>query len=386
MKKIVAIAMAAVMVLSLAACGGQPTAAEQQAAENVAEAVVEEAAAPETEAVTSPQAETAAAPEIVDSSVLSDDERAAELGIPGAVVLQDTDALQGKKIGCSICYKGDEWCAALAKGLEALGAYYGADCACEDGDLNDETQTKQIENMIANNCDILMIDPITPDGSAEALNKAVDAGIPVIIYDGYWTEGEEKAETTVTWDQKSTGTITGEYFVNYVKEHNPGQKVRIVELTNAVSTHCQERFVGLHETLDAAKAAGDFDYEILNKYDSQGNRETAQNAIMAIVEPYDYVISDVDNGAMGAVSALQQVGNTDVKVFSMGAYGAEPFGLLHEKDPNYTACLNVDAWVLAQFIYEGAINYFEGKENVPTTNIALYMVDSSNVDQFWSFD
>ncbi len=386
MKKIVAIAMAAVMVLSLAACGGQPTAAEQQAAENVAEAAVEETKAPETEAVTSPQAETAAAPEIVDSSVLSDDERAAELGIPGAVVLQDTKALEGKKIGCSICYKGDEWCAALAKGLEALGAYYGADCACEDGDLNDETQTKQIENMIANNCDILMIDPITPDGSAEALTKAVDAGIPVIIYDGYWTDGEAKAETTVTWDQKSTGTITGEYFVNYVKEHNPGQKVRVVELTNAVSTHCQERFVGLHETLDAAKAAGDFDYEILNKYDSQGNRETAQNAIMAIVEPYDYVISDVDNGAMGAVSALQQVGNTDVKVFSMGAYGAEPFGLLHEKDPNYTACLNVDAWVLAQFIYEGAINYFEGKENVPTTNIALYMVDSSNVDQFWSFD
>ena len=386
MKKIVAIAMAAVMVLSLAACGGQPTAAEQQAAENVAEAVVEEAAAPETEAVTSPQAETAAAPEIVDSSVLSDDEKAASLGIPGAVVLQDTTALEGKKIGCSICYKGDEWCAALAKGLEALGAYYGADCACEDGDLNDETQTKQIENMIANNCDILMIDPITPDGSAEALNKAVEAGIPVIIYDGYWTEGEEKAETTVTWDQKSTGTITGEYFVNYVKEHNGDQKVRIVELTNAVSTHSQERFVGLHETLDAAVAAGGFDYEILNKYDSQGNRETAQNAIMAIVEPYDYVISDVDNGAMGAVSALQQVGNTDVKVFSMGAYGAEPFGLLHDEDPNYTACLNVDAWVLAQFIYEGAINYFEGKENVPTTNIALYMVDSSNVDQFWSFD
>jgi len=387
MKKIIAVALAAVMVLSLAACGGGKTAAEAQAEANVAAAEAEEAVeettkAPETEAVTSPQAETATEPEIVDSSVVSDDERAAALGIPAAVKLQDTDALKGKKIGCSICYKGDEWCAALAKGLEALGAYYGADCACEDGDLNDETQTKQIENMIANNCDILMIDPITPDGSAEALNKAVDAGIPVIIYDGYWTDGQEKAETTVTWDQKSTGTLTGEYFVNYVKEHNPGQKVRIVELTNAVSTHCQERFVGLHEVLDAA----DIEYEVLNKYDSQGNRETAANAIAAVVEPYDYIISDVDNGAMGAVAALQAVGNTDVKVFSMGAYGEEPFTLLYEKDPNYTACLNVDAWVLAQFIYEGAINYFEGKENVPTTNIALYMVDSSNVENFWSFD
>ena len=238
--------------------------------------------------------------------------------------------------------------------------------------------------MISNNVDIIMVDPITPDGSGIALTNAVEAGIPVIIYDGYWTDGEEKAVTTVTWDQKATGTLVGEYFVNYVKENNGG-KCRVVELTNAVSTHCQERFVGLHEVIDAANADG-CEIEILNKYDSQGNRETAYNAISAIVEPYDYIISDVDNGAMGAVAALQAVGNTDVKVFSMGAYGAEPFGKLHDNDVNYQACLNVDAWVLAQFIYEGAISYFEGKDFPTKTNIDLFVVDSTNVENFWSFD
>ena len=238
--------------------------------------------------------------------------------------------------------------------------------------------------MISNNVDIIMVDPITPDGSGIALTNAVEAGIPVVIYDGYWTDGEEKAVTTVTWDQKATGTLVGEYFVNYVKENNGG-KCRVVELTNAVSTHCQERFVGLHEVIDAANADG-CEIEILNKYDSQGNRETAYNAISAIVEPYDYIISDVDNGAMGAVAALQAVGNTDVKVFSMGAYGAEPFGKLHDNDVNYQACLNVDAWVLAQFIYEGAISYFEGKDVPTKTNIDLFVVDGTNVEKFWSFD
>ena len=324
----------------------------------------------------------AAVAETVDSSVISADEKAAALGIPAAVVLQDTDVLQGKKIGCSIVYKGDEWCAALAGALEALGEYYGAEITCEDGDLNDETQVKQIENMIANNVDIMMIDPTTPDGTGEALNAAVEAGIPIIIYDGYWTEGPEKALTTVTWDQYETGVIVGEYFLDYIREHNGG-KATIVELTNAVSTHCQERFEGLHDTFAAAE---DCEITIIDKYDSQGNRETAEKAISAVVIPYDYVISDVDNGAMGAVSALQQVGNTDVKVFSMGAYGAEPFTALYENDPNYTACLNVDAWVLAQFIYEGAINYYEGNEVATQTNIDLFMVDNSNVTDFWSFD
>ena len=124
------------------------------------------------------------------------------------------------RFGCSICYKGDEWCAALAAGLEALGAYYGVEnMICDDGDLNDETQTKQIENYIANQVDMIMVDPITFDGSSVALNKAVDAGIPIIVYDGAWAEGAEKAETTVTWDQKATGTLTGEYFINYIREN-----------------------------------------------------------------------------------------------------------------------------------------------------------------------
>ena len=46
----------------------------------------------------------AAVAETVDSSVISANEKAAALGIPAAVVLQDTTVLEGKKIGCSIVY------------------------------------------------------------------------------------------------------------------------------------------------------------------------------------------------------------------------------------------------------------------------------------------
>ena len=371
MKKLIALLLALVMVVGLVACGEKAP----EATEAPTEAATEAPTSPSVEAETTPD-------DIVKTDEISDDATAAALGIPAAVKLQATDVLKGKKIGCSIVYKGDEWCAGVATALEALGQYYGADLVCEDGDLNPETQTKQIENMLANGCELLMIDPATPDGCGIALNKAVDAGIPVIIYDGYWDEGAEKAETTVTWNQKATGTMMGEYFVNYVKENMDG-KCRVVELTNAISTHCQERFVGLHEVIDAANAEG-CEITVLNKYDSQGNRETAYNAISAVVEPFDFVISDVDNGAMGAVAALQAAGKTDVKVISMGAYGKEPFSALYNEDPNYLACLNVDAWVLAQWIVDGAINYFNGVENPVQTEIALFVVDKSNVEDFWS--
>ena len=188
-----------------------------------------------------------------------------------------------------------------------------------------------------------------------------------------------KDRVIICKDYDEMSRRAADVFVDYIKA-NCGGKATIVELTNAVSTHCQERFVGLHEVFDASGC----EIEIIGLYDSEGNREKAYNAITAVVQPYDFIISDVDNGAQGAVAALQAAGKTDVKVLSMGAYGKEPFSLLYNNDPNYLACLNVDAWVLAQYIFDGAINYFSGVENVPQTNIALYMVDSSNVTDFWS--
>lgn len=312
------------------------------------------------------------------------DAKTEELGIPTYVTLKESDALKDKHLGCSIVYKGDVWCSELAKALEVIGEYYGAKITCEDGDLNPETQTKQVENMLSNGVDMIMIDPATPEGVTGALTTAFEQGLPIIIYDSNWEDSEEKALTYVSWDQFDTGRIVGRYFLDYIREHNGG-KASIIELENVQSPHCHERFVGMHEVFDAAE---DCEITVVNHSDNQGNREVAEKAVTAVVQNYDYIISDVDNGAQGALAALQQVGDTETGIFCMGVYGEEVFNEFHRNDPNYIAGLNVDPWVIAQFVYQAAVDYFEGNAaNVAKqTNIDLLMVDSSNVDQFWSFE
>jgi ABC-type sugar transport system substrate-binding protein len=377
LKKLIALLLVLAMVFTFVACASDTATTEgtEQTTEGTEET---------TEDANTTEETTETTEETTDSDATTNSSELNELGIPATIELIDSDALQGKKIGCTIVYKGDEWCYQLSVALETLGKYYGADITVEDGDANDETQVKQIENMIANQVDMILVDPLTPEGSHEALMKAVEAGIPIINYDSYWAAAEEHAVTCISWDQVETGRIVGEYFVNYVKENNDG-KATVVEVANMLSTHCQDRWVGLHEVFDEANANGCEIKVLGTQYDSQGNRELAYNAISAIAEPYDYIISDVDNGAMGAVAALQATGNTDVKVLSMGAYGEEPFGMLHDGDPNYLACLNVDAWVLGDTVIKSAIAYFEGEEVPNRMNIDLYMVDASNVEDFWTF-
>lgn len=104
------------------------------------------------------------------------------------------------------------------------------------------------------------------------------------------------------------------------------------------------------------------------------------------VVPFDFVVSVVDNGAWGAVSTLRALGNEDVKVLSMGAYGAEPFEALYENDPNYLACVVVDPQVISDGIYSAAERHLKGESVDATTYIDLFVADHSNVTNFWSFD
>ncbi len=302
--------------------------------------------------------------------------------IPASVHFRETDALKGKKIGCTIVYKGDEWASTVSDAIETFAEHYGAVLTCEDGDLNDETQTKQIENMIANGVDLILADPVTADGCSEALMKAVEKNIPIIIFDSVWTGAEQYAVSSVSWDQYQTGVAIGNYLVDYARKNNGG-KASVVELENMISTHCQDRFQGFH---DAIEKADDIEIKVLNRYDSQGNRETSYNIISSIVEPYDFVVSDVDNGANGAVAALQAAGNTKVKVLSMGGYGFEPFEAMHADDVNYLAFLNVDAWGFAELVMDNVITFFEGKPLEKTVYYQPVVVDHSNEEQYWNFD
>ncbi len=305
----------------------------------------------------------------------------AQAEIPSVIEFRDTDVLQGKRIDVCMAYKGDEWVAAVCDAFEAIGGHYGAELAVLDGDLNSEVQTRQIENFLSGGCDMIMVDPCSSVGLDAILSRVVSEGIPLLIFDQAWENAEGKAITSVSWEQYMTGKMIGEYILDYLREKGE-DKACIAELTIATAENNLARFQGLHDVLDNA---GDIEISYTGKYDYQGVREQAEKAISAIAVPFDFVVSDSDNGAQGALVALRQSGNQDVKVLSMGSYGEECFLELYRDDPNLLAVLNVDAWVFTDQIIRCAIDYFEGKELPAKSYIPLYVVDHGNVGEFWDF-
>jgi len=112
-----------------------------------------------------------------------------------------------KRIGISLVYKGDEWCAAVDEQFKTQAEALGYEVNIQDGNLDNETQVKQVENFITQKYDMIAVDPASADGIIPALQKARDAGIPVIIFDS--PTSYEDIVSYISWDSYQTGQVIG---------------------------------------------------------------------------------------------------------------------------------------------------------------------------------
>ena len=181
MKKILAMLLALVMVLSLAACGGS--------SEPAAEAPAAEAPAAEAPA----------------------EEKSNLIGV----------AMPTKDLQRWI-QDGDN----MKKQLEAAG--YTVDLQYAANDI--ATQVSQVENMIANGCQVLVIASIDGEALGTVLDQAKAAGIPVIAYDRL-IMGSDAVSYYATFDNWDVGVKQGEYIVKALDLENQAGPFNIEFIT-----------------------------------------------------------------------------------------------------------------------------------------------------------
>ena len=179
-KKLLALLLAATMTLSLAACGGGETSAPEST----------------TPAETTP-AETGSA----------------EGGNLVGVAMPTKDLQRWNQDGEN-----------MKAQLEAAG--YTVDLQYAANDI--PTQVSQIENMIANGCEVLVIASIDGEALGTVLDQAKAAGIPVISYDRL-IMNSDAVSYYATFDNWDVGVKQGEYIVEALDLANAGDKTYNIE-------------------------------------------------------------------------------------------------------------------------------------------------------------
>ncbi len=276
----------------------------------------------------------------------------------------------------------DEWCKAVYDEFMAQCAERGWEVTVADGNLNAETQQKQVEDFIAQgDYDAILIDPVNSAGIIPTLEQAGEAGIPVFAFDS----GTDYADlvTHVAWDHAETGNLCAEWVANYANE-NLGGKVRVGVLAMLNAVHTQVRSEAFVAKLEELMGAENITW-VFNQ-DFGETRESAANIVTNnIMKPIDVIWGAVDNAAVGAATALEQNAIEGTIVVSAGGWGSEPFNMINDGHPYYKMCIGVSAANIVALSLDSVERHYAGEEIERAQNIDLAVIDASNIADFMKY-
>lgn len=201
LKKVLAIAMASMMVFGLTACGGN------DAAPATTEAPAEEAPAEEAPAEEETPAEDAAAEteaEAEDAAAEDADTAAAAAG-------------EGGNIGVCIYKFDDAFMTTYRNALQEILEGKGYTVTFMDGKNDQAEQNNQINNFIAQGVDALIINPVMTSAADQIIATVKDAGVPTVLINREPTAEQMSAYDKLVYvgcDARQSGTMQGELILD----------------------------------------------------------------------------------------------------------------------------------------------------------------------------
>ena len=286
-RRFAAMAMASMMVLSMAACGGsQPAATTAAPAAPAAPAVTEAPKAEETKAEAA--AETTAA--------------AAEA------------AAAGGNIGVCIYKFDDAFMTTYRNALQEILEGKGYTVTFMDGKNDQAEQNNQINNFIAQGVDALIINPVMTSAADAIINTVKTANIPTVLINREPTVEQMGAYDKLCYvgcDARQSGTMQGELILETEKKGdiNGDGKVSYIMIQGD-----PENVDAQYRTEFSVKALTDAGVEVeqldlqRGDWDRNKGQEIAQNDLAKFGDEIEVVFCNNDDMAIGALQAITAAG------------------------------------------------------------------------------
>lgn len=294
MKKLLALLLALMMALALVACGGSSDTSDTADTEDTATedtADTEDAATEDTE-------------ESTDS----------------------TESTGSFKIGISMPTQSlERWNrdgSYLDEQFQSAG--YETELTYSDNDSN--RQVNDIQNMLANDVDLLIVAAIDGEALNTAMNEAAEAGVPVIAYDRLIMN--DAVSYYVSFDNYTVGTLQGQYIVEALDLDNAGSNVYNIELTagDPADNNATYFFNGAMDVLTPYIESGvlnvvsgqtDFDTVATAQWNTDTAMARAQNVLASYYADgtqLDAWLCSNDSTALGVVQAIESdyAGTNDI--------------------------------------------------------------------------
>ena len=211
-------------------------------------------------------------------------------------------------IGLSVSTLNNPFFVTLSEGAEAKANELGATMTVVDAQDNASKQASDIEDLIQQQVDLIVINPVDSSAVAASVQSANAAGIPVITVDRASEGGEVVSH--VASDNKAGGVLAGEYLTELI-----GEGAKVAELEGvAGSSAARDRGEGFN-------TAAEGKLNVVAKQTANFNRAEGLTVMENILQANPDIVgvfAHNDEMALGALEAIAASGK-DIKVIGFDA-------------------------------------------------------------------
>lgn len=370
MKKFLALLLAALMLVSLAACAPAKDEKEEKPSETEAEEVKEDNKETEAEAEEVKEETEAEVKEETEAEVKEETEAEVK-----------EDAKEGKtfEIGVAIYQFNDNFMTLYRQELETYfgelgekdGNTYNLDF--QDGKNDQGTQTDQLNNFITQGKDLIIANFVDPTGADQIITSAKDANIPVVLIN----REPKEISTMEIWPGKTTyvgvdarqsGIYQGEIIAalkNKGDINGDGKVNYIMIMGDAGNVDAEQRTEFSVKTLEKSIKTEILGEAQRGNWDQTKGGEIAANALSQYGEEIEVIFCNNDGMALGAVQSIEAAGrkiNEDIYIVGVDAL-PEVIDLM--KENKFTGTVLNDHFNQAHTAAEIAVKLLNGEEVAP---------------------
>lgn len=276
-------------------------------------------------------------------------------------------------IGFSNCSQDTPFFANMTPIIEDYASGKGIKVVALNADNDIAKQNQDIQDLVSQKISALIVNPVNEDGPSAGIEACNNAGIPVITVD---KDVKSEHAAWVGRDNQTMGRLCGERLVELLGGESATGTILEIQGT-AGSTTMMQRRDGFHEAVD--KIPG---LKVVQSSYCDYDRSKAIPATQDLVQGNSDIVAIFghnDDMAIGAAQVCSEKGLNDVLV--CGVDGLME-AVLQIKEGKYAVTTSNDPVLLAQTAVDVALDILDGKEVPEFTDAGTVVIDSDNVDEY----
>jgi inositol transport system substrate-binding protein len=298
--------------------------------------------------------------------------------------MMSTAALAETKIGVSMAVFDDNFLTVLRNGIDKQAKEMGAAVQIEDAGNDVAKQLDQIKNFAASGVQAIIVNPVDTSATQAMSDAAAAANIPLVYVNRQPINVDSMPDNQafVASNEVDSGTLETKEICRLLKEAGKTEAnvyVMMGELSNQAAV---QRTKDIHDVIGGPDCG--VKVNIIDEQTANWSRDQAQTMMtnwISAGKPYDAVIANNDEMAIGAIQAMKAA-NVDMKTMIVGGIDATQDALAAMQAGDLDVTVFQDAAGQGKGALEAAIALAAGKPVEQKVYIPFQLVTPANVGDF----